>query len=90
MVCSAETLDYAHRERIVHRDIKPANILRVGKNATKIMDFGLAKGPHASLTQDGALLGTPSYMSPEQVHGDTVDGRSDLFSLAIVPGGVPL
>jgi hypothetical protein len=84
IVGSAETLDYAHREGIVHRDIKPANILRVGETGTKIMDFGLAKGPHASLTQDGGLLGTPSYMSPEQIHGSKVDGRSDLFSLAIV------
>jgi hypothetical protein len=81
---AAEALDYAHRAEIVHRDIKPANILRVGDETMKIMDFGLATGPHAHLTQKGDLLGTPSYMSPEQVRGERVDGRSDLFSLAVV------
>jgi hypothetical protein len=81
---AAEALDYAHRADIVHRDIKPANILRVGEETMKIMDFGLAKGPHAHLTQEGDLLGTPSYMSPEQIRGETVDARSDLFSLAVV------
>jgi hypothetical protein len=81
---AAEALDFAHQADIVHRDIKPANILRVGEQAMKIMDFGLAKAPHVHLTQDGDLLGTPSYMSPEQIRGETVDGRSDLFSLAVV------
>ena len=81
---AAEALDYAHQADIVHRDIKPANILRVGEETMKIMDFGLAKGPHVHLTQEGDLLGTPSYMSPEQIRGESVDGRSDLFSLAVV------
>jgi len=81
---AAEALDYAHQADIVHRDIKPANILRVGEETMKIMDFGLAKGPHVHLTQEGDLLGTPSYMSPEQIRGEPVDGRSDLFSLAVV------
>jgi hypothetical protein len=81
---TAEALDFAHAAGIVHRDIKPANVLRIGDTAVKIMDFGLAKDPQASMTQDGALLGTPSYMSPEQIRGEVVDGRSDLFSLGVV------
>jgi serine/threonine-protein kinase len=80
----AEALHYAHGSDVVHRDIKPANLMRVGENSAKIMDFGLAKNPATQLTQEGALLGTPSYMSPEQIRGDAVDGRSDLFSLACV------
>ena len=80
----AGALDYAHRSGIVHRDIKPANLVRVKDGSVKIMDFGLAKGPLTSLTQDGALLGTPSYMSPEQVRGESVEGKSDLFSLGVV------
>ncbi|MDX1389411.1 MAG: serine/threonine-protein kinase, partial [Acidobacteriota bacterium] len=81
---ASEALDFAHASGVVHRDIKPANILRTGDASIKIMDFGLAKGPHANLTQDGALLGTPAYMSPEQIRGEVVDGRSDLFSLGVV------
>jgi hypothetical protein len=81
---AAEALDYAHQAGIVHRDIKPANLMRVGESAVKVMDFGLAKASEAQLTQDGALLGTPSYMSPEQIRGEQLDGRSDLFSLAVV------
>jgi hypothetical protein len=81
---TAEALDFAHASGIVHRDIKPANVLRIGDTAVKIMDFGLAKDPQAAMTQDGALLGTPSYMSPEQIRGEVVDGRSDLFSLGVV------
>ena len=80
----AEALGYAHRAGIVHRDIKPANLMRTPEGTVKIMDFGLARSAEAQLTHDGALLGTPSYMAPEQIRGAAVDGRSDLFSLSVV------
>jgi len=80
----ADALHYAHGAGVVHRDIKPANLIHMGGNKVKVMDFGLAKPAEAQLTHDGALLGTPSYMSPEQIRSQTVDGRSDLFSLAVV------
>ncbi len=81
---ACEALDYAHRQDIVHRDIKPANLILVGGEKVKITDFGLAKNPSTSLTQEGVLLGTPNYMSPEQVTGRPLDGRSDIFSLGAV------
>ncbi|HXV74998.1 MAG TPA: serine/threonine-protein kinase, partial [Candidatus Polarisedimenticolaceae bacterium] len=81
---AAEALSYAHAAGVVHRDIKPANLMRTGESSVKIMDFGLARGAEAQVTHDGALLGTPSYMSPEQIRGRAVDGRSDLFSLGVV------
>jgi serine/threonine protein kinase len=81
-VCRA--LEYAHAHGIVHRDIKPANIL-VGKNGqVKVSDFGIARIEGQDFTQTGVRLGTPSYMSPEQIRGHLVDGRSDLFSLGAV------
>ena len=80
----AEALEYAHHNGVVHRDIKPANLMRVAAGEAKVMDFGLARAAEANVTQDGALLGTPSYMSPEQIKGEELDGRSDLFSLAVV------
>ena len=81
-VCAA--LDYAHARGIVHRDIKPANILVAGGDQVKVSDFGIAHIAGSQLTQTGAMLGSPAYMSPEQIRGRTVDGRSDLFSLGVV------
>jgi eukaryotic-like serine/threonine-protein kinase len=83
----ALTLDYAHRQGIVHRDIKPSNIILTEGNQVKLTDFGIARieDTAASLqTQAGEILGTPVYMSPEQVKGEKVDGRSDLFSLGVI------
>jgi len=80
----AEALDYAHKENIVHRDIKPANIIYDKETgALKVTDFGVACLTDASKTKTGTILGSPSYMSPEQLAGKKVDGRSDLFSLGV-------
>jgi serine/threonine protein kinase len=83
-MCVADALDYAHRRGIVHRDVKPANIILTNDGTVKITDFGIAKIEASSLTGTGQFLGTPNYMSPEQVTGEAVDGRSDLFSLGVV------
>lgn len=80
----AEALDYAHRQNIVHRDIKPANIMIAEDGTVKVMDFGIARITTSTKTQTCMILGTPSYMSPEQLSGDKVDGRTDIFSLGVV------
>lgn len=83
----AKALDYAHQKGIVHRDIKPSNIIFSGQESVKLTDFGIARFEDSSAslqTQAGEILGTPAYMSPEQVNGQAVDGRSDLFSLGVI------
>lgn len=79
-----EALDYSHKNGVVHRDIKPANIILLKDGTVKVADFGIARIESSNLTQAGSVLGTPSYMSPEQFMGQTVDGRSDLFSAGVI------
>ncbi|MBU0826474.1 MAG: CHASE2 domain-containing protein [Gammaproteobacteria bacterium] len=80
----ADALDYAHSHNVVHRDIKPANIMFDGAtDAVKVTDFGIARITDSSKTRTGLVLGTPSFMSPEQLAGKKVDGRSDLYSLGV-------
>jgi len=80
----ALALDYAHNLGVVHRDIKPANIILTHDGRPKVMDFGVARLESSNLTMDGQFIGTPNFMSPEQIMGKPVDGRSDLFSLGVV------
>jgi serine/threonine-protein kinase len=80
----ADALGYAHTMGIVHRDIKPANIMYEPESDTaKVTDFGIARITDSSKTKTGMVLGTPSYMSPEQLAGKKIEGRSDLFSLGV-------
>ncbi len=80
----ADALAYAHKNDVVHRDIKPSNLMLLKNGKIKVTDFGIARVINSSQTQTGTILGTPSYMSPEQVSGDRVKGASDLFSLGVV------
>ncbi|MFN2608321.1 MAG: protein kinase, partial [Acidimicrobiales bacterium] len=93
----ADALDYAHRAGVIHRDVKPANILLTDDDRVKVADFGIAKAAieaaeedagadlgATDLTQSGAIVGTAKYLSPEQVNGNPVDGRSDVYALGVV------
>ncbi|MEO7428017.1 MAG: protein kinase [Acidimicrobiales bacterium] len=81
----AEALDAAHRAGLVHRDIKPANVLLCGDGRVKVADFGIAKAvADADLTQPGLMVGTAKYLAPEQVLGEAVDARTDIYSLGVV------
>jgi len=80
----AAALDYAHRRGIVHRDIKPANVLITPQGRVKITDFGVARLPGSDLTRSDQFVGSPGFMSPEQLKGGQVDGRSDLFALGVI------
>ncbi len=80
--CSA--LEFAHQHSVIHRDIKPANLMLTADDTLKITDFGTAKILQLNTTQTAHVIGTPSYMSPEQIKGQAVDGRTDVFSLGVV------
>ena len=77
-------LQYSHDNHVVHRDIKPENIFVLASGQIKISDFGIAKIDQTNITQQGMRIGTPSFMSPEQIEGKPVDGRSDLFSAGVI------
>ena len=79
-----DALDHAHSQGVVHRDMKPANLILLENGKVKVADFGIARVEKSDLTQTGTVMGTPSYMSPEQFMGHPVDGRSDLFSCGVI------
>src|SRR6185503_18179349 len=80
MIQISEGLAHAHKKGIFHRDIKPGNIYVTAGGQVKILDFGLARIASSEMTKTGSVMGTPNYMSPEQIRGDQVDHRSDIFS----------
>jgi serine/threonine-protein kinase len=81
---ASSALEYAHKNNIIHRDVKPANLMITSDDTVKVTDFGTAKILRFNTTQTAAVIGTPSYMSPEQIKGKTVDGRSDIFALGVI------
>lgn len=84
MVPVLAALGYSHRAGVIHRDIKPANLMVTDDGQVKILDFGVARLASASITQIGTILGTPAYMAPEQLMGQTVDSRADLYSAGVI------
>ena len=84
MTAILDALDYSHRQGVVHRDIKPANIFLLDDGGVKVADFGIAHIESSNLTQVGTVVGTPNYMSPEQIMGLPVDGRTDLFAAGVI------
>ncbi len=84
MTCLCDALEFAHNNKIVHRDIKPGNILLDKQERPYLVDFGVARIEMSTMTQSGTIVGTPSYMAPEQIQGARVDARADIFSLGVI------